>query len=167
MNKITLCGFLVFIFSCNSRTTKENNDNKITTDLSKINQMEWVVGKWENLSSNGDLYETWTKINDSTFTGRSFMIAKNDTVFSENISIKFRNNDLFYIPTVRNQNNELPILFKFIAIENGELIFENKEHGFPQRIIYKNPSQDSLYARIEGIEKGIFKKEEFAMMRSK
>ncbi|OFY83929.1 MAG: hypothetical protein A3F72_07805 [Bacteroidetes bacterium RIFCSPLOWO2_12_FULL_35_15] len=155
------------MFSCNNGTIKENEAGKITTDSTKIKQMEWVIGSWENLSVKGDLYETWTKIDDSTFAGRSFMIVQNDTAFSEKISLEFRNKNLFYIPTVRNQNKELPVLFKLISIEKGELIFENKEHDFPQRIIYKNPSPDSLYARIEGKENGELKKEEFAMTRRK
>jgi len=47
------------------------------------------------------------------------------------------------------------------------MTFENKDHDFPQRIIYKNTGQDSLYARVEGNDKGKFRKEEFAMRRNK
>ena len=95
------------------------------------------------------------------------MIAYNDTVFSESISLELRENELFYIPTVGDQNNAQPINFKFISIENNEIIFENKEHDFPQRIIYKNPESDSLYARVEGNDNGKFRKEEFFMKRSR
>ena len=93
------------------------------------------------------------------------MIVNHDTIFSEKISLENRAGGLFYIPTVNNQNNGQAVSFKLISNTNGEYVFENKEHDFPQRIIYKNPANDSLYARIEGTSKGKFHKEEFSMKR--
>ncbi len=37
---------------------------------------------------------------------------------------------------------------------NEELVFENKEHDFPQRIVYTRHGHDSLTVRIEGIMDG-------------
>ena len=128
--------------------------------------MEWVIGKWESITSNGNFYEIWIKTNDTIYSGKSFIISNNDTVFSENISLELKQNELFYIPTVSDQNNKRPIAFKYISCENSEIIFENEKHDFPQRIIYKNPKADSLYARIEGNDNGKFRKVEFFMKRS-
>lgn len=166
MYKLTICVLLLSVISCNSSSVKENKMNESTTVLSKIKQMEWVIGKWENITGEGELYEIWAKTNDTIYSGRSFMIANNDTVFSEKISLELKNNELFYIPTIGNQNNAQPITFKLVGIENNEIIFENMEHDFPQRVIYANPKPDSLYARIEGNENGKFRKEEFFMKRS-
>jgi hypothetical protein len=165
--KTIASGFLLLVISCNSSSLKVNKIKESTTVLTKIKQMEWVIGKWEHISRDRSLYEIWTKTNDTVYSGRSFMIANNDTVFSESISLELKNNELFYIPTVSDQNNAKPIAFKFISIENTEIIFENKEHDFPQRIIYKNPEYDSLYARVEGNDNSKFRKEEFFMKRSR
>lgn len=167
MYKLTFGGLLLLIISCNSSTIKENEMNESTAVVSKIRQMEWVIGKWENISAEGSLYEIWTKTNDTVYSGRSFMIVNNDTVFSERISLELKKNELFYIPTVSDQNDSQPITFKFVSSENNEIIFENKEHDFPQRIIYTNPKPDSLYARVEGNDNGKFRKEEFFMQRSR
>jgi hypothetical protein len=167
MNKLIFGGVLLLVISCNSVSVKENKINESKSVLSKIKQMDWIIGNWENITKDGSLYEIWTKTNDTIYSGRSFMIAYNDTVFSESISLELRKNELFYIPTVSDQNNTQPINFKFISIENNEIIFENKEHDFPQRIIYKNPESDSLYARVEGNDNGKFRKEEFFMKRSR
>jgi hypothetical protein len=129
--------------------------------------MDWVIGTWENRSDKGDLQETWTKTDDSTYHGKTFMIVNRDTVFSETISLEERGGELHYIPITRDQNSSFPVRFKYISTENGEIIFENKEHDFPQRVIYKNAGSDSLYARIEGNENGQFRKEEFAMTKGK
>ena len=81
------------------------------------------------------------------------------------ISLENRNGEIFYIPTVKNENNGQVVLFKLITSHNNEVVFEKKAHDFPQRILYKNPVKDSLYARVEGMDKGEFKKEEFFMKR--
>ncbi len=167
MKKLTFGGLLILVISCNSSSVKVNKISESTTVLSKIKQMEWVIGKWENISRDRNLYEIWTKTNDTIYSGRSFMIANNDTIFSERISLELKNNELFYIPAVSAQNNGQPIPFKFTSSENTEIIFENREHDFPQRIIYKNPKPDSLYARVEGNDNGKFRKEEFFMKRSR
>jgi len=169
MNKLYLYLFIILflIFACNNKPIKKQKYNERKADISKIKQMEWIIGKWESISDNGILYEIWIKINDSTYSGKNYMISNKDTVFSETISLELKNNDLFYIPTVNYQNNNLPIPFKCITSKGGEIIFENKEHDFPQRIIYKNPKPDSLYAKIEGYNNGKYREEVFLMKRCK
>ena len=81
--------------------------------------------------------------------------------------MQLKGDDLFYIPTVKNQNNGEPVSFKLVSGKNGEFVFENKQHDFPQRIIYRNPNPDSLYARIEGYQQGKVHKEEFPIMSRK
>lgn len=44
--------------------------------------------------------------------------------------------------------------FKLIKLQNKEVVFENPEHDFPQRVIYRLQSDGSLLARIEGTFKG-------------
>jgi hypothetical protein len=145
-----------FSFGC----TTSPSENQST-----IQKLGWLLGSWNNVSSEGSLYEIWTQINDSAFSGHGFMIAGNDTVFSEKISLEQKGNDLFYIPTVRDQNDGAAVSFKLISHDQGEFVFENKEHDFPQRIIYKSVPPDSLHARLEGTDKGSFRKEEFFLKK--
>jgi hypothetical protein len=148
------------IFSCNSASEKK------TSDYAGLKKLDWLLGSWKNISDDGQLYEIWTKQNDSTYAGHGYMVANNDTVFSERISLEQRNSDLFYIPVVKQQNEGNPVSFKLVS-DKGEFTFENKEHDFPQRVIYKQVGMDSLYARIEGTDKGAFRKEEFSMVRER
>lgn len=157
MKKIYVLGSMLLFLSCNP--PKES-----ARDLTKIKQMEWVIGDWQNLSKDGDLYESWTKKDDSTFAGKSFMIVNKDTVYSEKVILELRNNDLNYVVSVSDQQ---PVSFKFTVVDKGEIIFENKAHDFPQRVIYKEIKPDSLYARIEGDENGKPRQEEFRMIKRK
>jgi hypothetical protein len=161
-----LCLLFILLFSCNNEANTEIKSDNIT-ERKRIDNLQWLLGTWRDSSSAGQLYEIWTKVNDTLYSGKSFMIAHTDTVFYETIMLELKGTDLFYIPTVRNQNNEQPVTFKLISDKYGEFIFENKNHDFPQRIIYKNPHPDSLYARIEGTEKGKFHSEEFKMALDK
>ena len=144
--------------------TPEKQTNEAVADLKAF---EWLQGTWMKDSKNGQLFETWTKTNDSLFSGMSFMIAKGDTVFSEKIRLQLKDGAIFYIPTVSDQNEGQPVPFRLVADTNGVFIFENKEHDFPQRILYSNPAPDSLHAQIEGSENGVFRKQEFPMTKKK
>ena len=44
--------------------------------------------------------------------------------------------------------------FKLIKGSAREVIFENPQHDFPQRVIYRLQSDGSLLGRIEGVSKG-------------
>jgi len=52
--------------------------------------------------------------------------------------------------------------FKLIKGGDREVIFENPQHDFPQRVIYRLQSDGSLLGRIEGVSKG---KEKSAISR--
>ena len=49
----------------------------------------------------------------------------------------------------------------------NKVIFENKEHDFPQRIIYRLDSDGDLLGRIEGILDGMDRAADFPMTRTK
>jgi len=47
----------------------------------------------------------------------------------------------------------------------GKLTFENKEHDFPQRVVYERKGPGLLVAAIEGTYKGKEEREEFQMRK--
>lgn len=148
---------LFFITMFSSCTSLEKNQNS-------LEEFTWLLGRWSNISDEGRFYEIWTRSNDSVFVGKSFLIVDQDTVFAEEIILKGVSKGIFYEPKVNGQNDEKPVSFQLVS-SKGEWVFENQEHDFPSRIIYSNPSEDSLYARIEGNQNGKFRKEEFAFNR--
>jgi hypothetical protein len=46
-----------------------------------------------------------------------------------------------------------------------EAVFENPDHDFPNRIIYRTPDADSLFARIEGKRNGRVSGVDFSLKR--
>jgi hypothetical protein len=132
-----------------------------------IAQAKWLIGNWKNQSGTTLDIETWKKLNDSTYQGRSYSLAGTDTVSSEHIEIEQRGGKLHYIPTVKNQNGGKAITFILTSSTNKQLIFENPEHDFPQKITYTQITKDSLVAEISGMRKGKFKAIQFPMKRDK
>lgn len=156
---------ILFPFACISK--KDPSLEITAARKEQMKKMEWLLGSWNNNSSNGNFYETWKRENDTTFRGNGFSISGRDTLFQEQLSLEWVNDTLCYIPAVKNQNNDLPVHFKLITVRNNTYVFENKEHDFPQRITYKYIEPDSLYAKIEGLQNGNFRLEQFPLKKLK
>jgi len=131
----------------------------------ELEKLGWLIGKWENISDESEFYEIWTELNDSSFYGESVLLVNDDTAFFETMTLENRLNTITLIPTTIDQTDGNPIPFVLISFVNGKFIFENKEHDFPQRIVYTNSQPDSLYAFIEGIDNGTYRKSEFRFKR--
>jgi len=156
--KKLLIVFIVLSFILSSCNFNESPK----TELEKF---EWLIGSWKNINEERELHETWIKVNDTLMSGKSYMLLLKDTVFSETILIQSIGNDIYYVPTVIDQNHGKAIPFKLISVSNGEFIFENEKHDFPQRISYSNPKQDSLHAYVEGEENGQFQRSDFFLKK--
>lgn len=124
-----------------------------------------LVGKWEDLSKENSQFEEWLMSEDGGLIGEGFVIAKSDTVFIESLSISKVNGLLTYIAKVSNQNESQPVSFGLFADEGNRLIFENRQHDFPQRIIYEVVSEENMLAYIEGFEDGVFRQIKFSFQR--
>ena len=139
-------------------TIKQKND---------IQKAAWVIGTWENIMAKGSVYETWSKSDVNEFSGKSYMVKEQDTIVFENIRLVREQNKLFYIPTVKNQNENLPVRFIAKTISETQLVFENLQHDFPQIISYTRINADSLLAEISGIKNGHERRQTFSMKRVK
>lgn len=138
-----------------------------TKQVQDIKKAEWLIGTWENKTPRGSIYETWRKNNDLEFFGKSYIIKEGDSVVFESIRLSQEKEGLFYIPTVRNQNEGLPVRFAPKTISATQLVFENPKHDFPQVISYTKIGADSLVAEISGVKNGLERKQTFSMSRMK
>lgn len=135
---------------------------KLTNNIEKA---EWLIGTWENKTPRGSIYETWSKTSDNEYSGKSYIVKEKDTIVFENIRLVQEQDGLFYIPTVKSQNDALPIRFAVKLISKTQLVFENLQHDFPQIISYTKIATDSLVAEISGTKNGKERKQTFPMKR--
>lgn len=137
---------LLFASSCNQSPGPKNQLAPTTL----VEDLNWMVGNWQ--VNNEALYEEWTRV-ERWLLGRSYKVVKGDTVILETMQITYREGELYYVPTVSDQNNGQPVLFHLINGSPRQIIFENEAHDFPQRVGYKKKGKNHIEAWIEGVTK--------------
>lgn len=126
-----------------------------------------LEGLWKMETGRGAIYEEWHKKDENKLTGKSYRINNADTVVMERIELFISGNEIVYSPVVTGQNNQQAVPFKLISNTDGRYVFENKEHDFPQRVIYNLVSKDAVHARIEGMRNGQERGSDFKYSRVK
>lgn len=126
-----------------------------------------LQGLWKMETGRGAIYEEWQVNADNKLTGRSYRITNADTIIMERIELYRQGIDIIYSPIVTDQNNQQPVAFKLISNTDGRYVFENKEHDYPQRVIYNLVSKDTVHARIEGTRNGQERGSDFRYSRVK
>ena len=116
--------------------------------------LQGLAGLWKMDTKRGTIYEEWQMRGAGRLAGRSYRLNNKDTMVLENVVLSLQGNDIFYTPVVSNQNNQQPVPFKLISCSGNRYVFENKEHDYPQRVIYELVSMNDLRARIEGSKNG-------------
>lgn len=143
MNKLFFLLVISILLSC------QNSKEK-----TKIIGADWIFGNWENKSDAGILLERWEKVNYSVFDGESYFIKEKDTLHSEQMQLKQKGENLFYISNIKGQNNDKPIQFnQKIEIEK-QLVFENPATDYPKKISYKPIAKDKITIEISGTQQG-------------
>lgn len=164
MKKIIIFLFTaITLASCqpvNHRTRKADDENR-------LDQLSWMLGKWQMQTPEGVITEEWSRPSDTQWQGISYMIsAAGDTPFRENIRLNYSGDTLYYLPAVTNQNEGKEISFAEKSFSDSLIVFENLNHDFPQRIIYKRISDTSIMAAIEGTRNGKNQREEFSYVKT-
>jgi hypothetical protein len=148
-------------------TSAYTSQAQSSAKYNELKKAAWLLGSWQQESAKGFTTETWKKLNDSTYQGKSYELNGKDTVSSETIRLEQHGGNLYYVPTVKNQNDGKPVTFTMVKSSAGSLLFENPTHDFPQKIGYTKINKDSLLAEISGVAKGKLRVIKFPMGRVK
>jgi hypothetical protein len=141
--------FIAIIITFSLSAFISSGDNKT------FKKLYTLVGSWKMNTKRGAVCEEWKKVNRNYLQSKGYMIKGKDTMISERIALTNTKEGIFYTSTVEEQNNKQPIAFKMTDSENNMFVFENPQHDFPKRIIYKFITTDSLHAYIDdGTETG-------------
>lgn len=159
-NKKMHIGLLLLLVAMDACNTKQADAP------ARLEKAAWLLSTWRQPGAEGMLWEIWQKESDTIYTGIGLLVnANGDTLFSEKLRLADRQDTLWYLPTVSNQNAGKEVAFKEIALSDTEIVFENPLHDFPQRIVYRKAGADSLQASIEGVQDGKPRKEAFSFKR--
>lgn len=128
-----------------------SKEAKAQEHIDRILPLAWIEGDWIYNSETGTITESWVKDSDSSYSGEGkFMDKSGNVKSSERIKLNQRDGVLWYVPVISNQNGGNPVYFKQVSVSPTEIIFENPDHDYPQRIIYKKISDTAMTAIVEG-----------------
>jgi uncharacterized protein DUF6265 len=129
----------------------------------RVDDFGFVAGCWQAVSGGTTTEEQWSRPAGGVMLGTARVVADGRTVFTEFVEVRERPEGL--VMTVALGIGKPSTSFTRIASAAGEVVFENKAHDFPQRVRYRNDGKDALFARVEGLEKGQAKGEDFPYRR--
>lgn len=113
--------------------------------------LSWMAGGWTETKDGVTTRETWLAPMGGAMAGVGQTNAPGKPPSIEHSKITAEPAGATYTAIVRGQP---PVQFVLLAgLADGEAIFENKAHDFPQRVIYRRCG-DQLCARIEGVIQG-------------
>ena len=116
-----------------------------------IADLSWISGDWQTApGGRAQIEEHWTNVAGGSMMGMSRTVAGDKTVEFEYLRIEQRADGVYYVahPKARCPGTD----FKLTKASATEAVFENPQHDFPKRIIYRKNGDDSLTASIDGGE---------------
>lgn len=131
-----------------------------------VTHLGWLAGHWRLEKAGRVTDEQWMAPAGGVMLGMSRTVAKGRVLSYEFTQIREGpGGELFYIAQPSGQKEAA---FKLISLTDTEVVFENKEHDFPQTIGYSLKPDGSLLATIEGpAPNGTTKRIEYAYRRMK
>jgi Domain of unknown function (DUF6265) len=129
-----------------------------------VDQLNWLAGCWAHEGSEPGSIEMWTTPAAGTLFGVSRTVKNKQAVAHEFMQIRTTRDGIVFIA---QPSNQAEASFAAIRTTADEVIFENLQHDFPQRVIYRRVTADSIAARIEGIRDGKSRGIDYPMKRTK
>ena len=130
-----------------------------STDLDKL---AWLAGCWTSTDAARQVDEQWMKPLGGTMLGMSRTVVGGKTVESEAVVIRQTGSTVDYVAKPARQPEAS---FRMVLLTATEVRFENLEHDFPQRIIYRLNPDGTLHARVEGTRDGKVRGIDYPMAR--
>src|SRR6185436_19304882 len=119
----------------------------------KLADFKEMAGCWERRDDTKKLLisEQWMAPPGTSILGIGRTVKEGKTIGWEYMRIEERTDGVYFVSRPHENTDETA--FKLIESKNGRFVFENKEHDFPQRVIYTT-RRSSLKGRIEGLSNG-------------
>lgn len=116
-----------------------------------VDDLGWLAGCWAS-GGGREISEQWMRPAGRMMLGMSRTVAGGETVEFEFIQI--RETEGGGISFIAKPSGQESAAFRLVKSGRREAVFENLDHDFPQRIIYRLGDDGTLLARIEGLSKG-------------
>ena len=129
-----------------------------------ISDLAWLSGCWAASNQEAGSREQWMPPAGGTMLGVNRTVRDSKTVAFEFMRIIERDDG--GLEFIASPSGKGTTSFFMVSVNDREVIFENPDHDFPQRIIYRLLSDEDLLGRIEGTINGKARAVDFPMKRT-
>lgn len=113
-----------------------------------ISQLAWLAGQWRMEKAGRVIDEHWMAPAGGVMLGMARTVAKGRVLSYEFTQIREGpGGELYFIAQPSGQKEAT---FKLLSLTETGVVFENKEHDFPQTVSYSLKPGGSMLAYIEG-----------------
>lgn len=132
----------------------------VAADVAKF---DWLAGTWLQERDGGAVREMWLPPRDGAMAGVTLTTRPGKPPLVEFAKITAEPEGVTFTAIVGRQP---PTAFVLLPGKEGEAVFENKAHDFPQRVFYRRCGAD-LCAGIEGVADDRVERQEWRYTRAK
>ena len=132
-------------------TLASGSENVALADLG------WMAGHWVGKFGEVVMEEFWTTPGGGVMVGLHRDVFPDGSSFFEFLRVVHTERGPAYLASPRGAGTTE---FVLVRLDGQSAVFENMEHDFPQRIIYRREG-DRLTARVEGQVNGTTKSSEW------
>ena len=116
-----------------------------------VASLSWLAGNWIEQRKDQTIRERWAGPYGDVMLGVGVTERARGKTSFEFFRIAATPSGVSYFAS---PNAAPPTEFKAIELTSTKVVFENKAHDFPQRVIYTKNADGTLAARIEGTING-------------
>jgi hypothetical protein len=106
-----------------------------------------MEGRWSGTKDGVAIEEHWTSPSGDALLGMNKTVKGERMVEFELLRIVGTPDGVAYLASPQGKP---ATPFKLVELAEKKVVFENKEHDFPQRILYWLDESGAMHARIEG-----------------
>lgn len=116
-----------------------------------ISDLAWMAGDWQTDPTGRSVSEEhWTRPAGGSMIGVSRTMVGDRMAWFEFFRVEVRGDSIYYVASPQGRCPATD--FKLTRLSGQEAVFENPQHDFPKRIIYRKNSSGGLTATIDGGE---------------
>jgi hypothetical protein len=133
-------------------------------DDTSVADMIWMSGCWASTEEEPGSGEQWMAPAGRSMLGMSRTVRGGATVAVEFLRITEVEDGGIVLVTL--PSGQQATTFALVSQSENEVVFENPEHDFPQRVTYRLMSEKLLAGRIEGTINGAVRTIDFPMRKT-
>lgn len=129
-----------------------------------ISRVAWLTGCWEAKRGSRTIQEQWMAPLGNTMLGAGRTVRGDSLTEFELVVIRASARGLAYEAHPSGQGGAV---FVATTITDRSVVFENRQHDFPQRVAYERRGADSVLAWVAGPMNGEERRIDFPYARMK